>query len=541
MRRSAGRFTSTLGAVRPSPAVIAVYALASLVGGFISVASVPGAGWSKFALVVVVTVVVVALLVVVNFLPWDTLAGKPVISSSIFIAIAALVGAVRGVSFVALAELLGIELPPDYATQIANSIISAIVWLTLAGLVIGSRDRYRGRYRALLLHGDSDVDWDTHPSVEQIKRNLGEMLISTDGHTDVDPGDVAEAIRREIDTNIRPLSHRLWFGAEDEEPRSRLLPLLRDAVAAWTVPVRVVVIVWLVTGILGGARWLGFEQGLVAAGVSALLLAITLVLIRRWIPASAWWRGSALVMGSVVVITATDGILRSLGYSSRLYLDFGSLFLLPVTVTALVLVSAAISLVESDRRTILEIAKRESHEIANKRRQSTFLHNSLQSELTGMAMQLDEAARTGSVDEGKAALERVHALLARSISEDFATFQENPRERIQRIIGGWRGICDVTIDLDHLVLDDPRLGVAAQAMEEIIANAVRHGGASWIRIRARVDPHGLTIEGESSGRIPVDRLSGGDGLGLRVLAEMAPEGISWEATDAGSRMEFVIP
>lgn len=534
------RFANIVAGLRPSPTVIAVYAVASIIGGLISVTSAAGPAWEMVLLTCVVTGVVVALLMVSNVLPWTRLARRPVMSSAFFIAIAGAVGTVRGLVFVELADAWGIGLSADNATQIANSTVSAIVWLTLAGLVIGSRNRYRGKYRALLLQGDSDVDWDRHPSVEQVKRNLGELLNRPNAHTRVDPSEVADAIRHEIDTNIRPLSHRLWFGAEGQEPRSRLLPLVRDALTAWTVPVRTLAIVWFLTSMLGGARWLGLEQGVLASVVSTVLLIVIMLLIGRVVPSSLWWRSGALAVGSVVVVVGTDGFLRLIGYPSRLYLDTGSLLLLPVTITALILVSAAISLVESDRRTILEVAERESREIANAKRQSTFLHNSFQSELTGMALQLDQAARSGSAEESRAALERVHALLARSISEDFVNFQENPLERIDRIVGGWRGICEVSIDFDAPTRDDPRLGAAVQAIEEIIANAVRHAGASSLHVRIGTSSRGMVIQVESDVCV-VGEGRAGEGLGSRVLASMAPEGVVVESDGSRSRLELVIP
>jgi signal transduction histidine kinase len=444
-----------------------------------------------------------------------------------------------------MAEAWGIRLLSDNGTQIVNSTVSAIVWLTLAGLVIGGRDRYRGRYRSLLLQGDTDVDWDQHPSVEQVKRNLGAALSTSDTSVYVDPRQVADAIRREIDTNIRPLSHRLWFGTEEEEPRSRLFPLVRDALTSWTVPTRTVAIVWILTAIVGGARWLGLEQGLVASVMSTSVIVVIIALIGRVVPATPWWRAGALVVGSVVVVVATDAVLRLLSYPSRLYADTGSILLLPMAVVALVVVAASISLAESDRRTVLEVAERESREVAHQRRQSTYLHNSLQSELTGMALQLDAAARQGSADETRAAFERVHALLARSISEDFVAFQENPRERIDRIVGGWRGICEVSIDLDPAAIGDPRLAVGVQAIEEIITNSVRHAGASRIDICARVTPEGLKIRSESDARM----VNGGTssaagssaGLGSRVLMAMAPGGVRLEPTESGSTVELVVP
>lgn len=534
-------FPSVVGSLRPAPAVIGVYAVASVVGALISLTSASGQPWVMAALTMTVTVIAVLALLVAKALPWRRLHSRPLASVGAFVAVAGVVGLVRGWAFVELASSWGIQLASDDVSQILNSMLSAIVWLTLAGLVVGSRDRYRGRYRALLLHGDVDTDWDAHPNVAQFKRSLQDAVSSSATSMSPDLMEVAEAIRREIETNIRPLSHRLWFGAEDEEPRSRLLPLVRDSLSAWSVPVRTVLAVWLVTAIVGGSRWIGLERAVVAALATTSILAIVVFAIGRMVPASPWLRGIALVGGSIITVVGSDAFVQLLGYESRLYVDQGLLVLLPIAIVALVVTAAAISLAASDRRIVLEVAERESQQIARQRRQSTFLHNSLQSELTGMALQLDQAARSGSTEDTRAALERVHALLARSISEDFANFRENPGERIERIVAGWRGICNIDISVEEGATSDPRLAVAVQAVEEIIANSVRHGGATRIEIEVGTTPDGVTVRVKTDCRVLDQSSSSGLGLGSLVLRAMAPGGMVVESSDTGSRVELVVP
>lgn len=533
-----GRVANVVGAVRPTPAVIAVYAISSVIGAFISLASANGSLAVDVVLTVVTTVLACALLAAARLLPWRALSSRPVALAALFLSVSIVVGAIRGLAFVELAQRWNVELVSGDVSQVANSVVSAVVWLSLAGLVIGSRDRYRGRYRALVLQGDADIDWDRHPGVEQVKETLGRVLDEGDESVGPDPLEVAEAIRREIDTNIRPLSHRLWFGTEEEEPRSRLLPLVRDALGAWTVPTRTVVVVWFLTALLGGVRWIGPERAIVAAIASSALLMVLLILIPR-ITAPLWWlRGIAVALGAVLVVIGSDAVTRLLGYESRLYDDVGLVVLIPLSIVALVLSGAAITLGEADRRTVLEVAQRESRDIAERRRQSAYLHNSLQSELTGMALQLDRAARSGSTEQAHAALERVHALLARSISEDFVNFQEAPKERIARVVAGWRGICQVSIALDDAAETDPRLGIAVQAIEEIISNSVRHGGATRIDFVVSLAAPGLTVVGESDGR---PEAASATGLGSRVLGEIASGEVVLEAIDLGSRVELTIP
>jgi len=523
--------------LRFTPLVIALYAVVSVVGAVISFSSARGPLAAMTAITVVATLSAVLVLLIASRIPSFSKVGKPAASGVIFIVVAIVTGCLRGLIVVQLSALWEIELISGSTAQVINSTVSAVLWLTLAAVLVGSRDRYRRRYRALLLRGNVELDWDKHPNVQQVKVNVAEALGSPALASGPDLEMVAAAIRREIDTNIRPLSHRLWFGTEDEEPRVRLSGLLRDALALWSVPTWSVLTIWFLAALLGSTRWLGGEVALLAALFSTVILAAVIVAVGRITPESAVIRGSALAVGSVISIVGADFSLRALGYSSRVFEDFPLVFVLPVTVAALVVTAAAISLAESDRGLVLQVAAQESQAIAELRRQSTYLHNSLQSELTGLAMQLDQAAASGSSEETRAALERVHALLARSISEDFASFRENPRERIGRIVDGWRGICQVTIDTPDEALDDPRAGVAVQAIEEVIANAVRHAGASRIDIRVICGPGGLDVSCRSDG---MSSTTAGAGLGSRVLSAAAPRGVTVEPNAEGTSVRFSI-
>jgi signal transduction histidine kinase len=537
MNEGGSRVADVFGALRPSGPVIGLYVVASVLGAAIAFSSATGSVGAMIAATTVASVAAVVLLLGAQLLPWNAWSDKPWVVAGIFVIIAAGVGTIRGFLLVELSARWGIESSAGAFAQLVNSAVSAAVWLTLAALVVGGRDRYRRRYRALLLHGDTDIDWDEHPNVRQVKARVGEALLGAGAQTGVDLFAVAEAIRREIDTNIRPLSHRLWFGSEDEEPRTRLSMLVRDAVAAWTVPMRTVLIVWFATSVLGSARWLGGELGLLASVISTVLLLVMIVVVPRLLPESVWMRGLGLVVGSVAVITGTDLVLRLLGYPSRVFDEFPLVILLPISLAALVVTAAAISLAESDRRLVLQVAEQEANVIAKARRQSAYLHNSLQSELTGLAMQLEQAAQSGSSESARSALARVHALLARSVSEDFASFQENPQQRMQRVIEGWEGICAVRIDVEPGVLGDHRIGVCLQAIEEVIANAVRHSGASRVEIYVSSATEGLSVRSSSDGRIPTDP---GSGLGSAVLATVAPRGVLVESGQMGAVLTFTV-
>lgn len=521
-----------------SAPVLGIYAAASIVGGLISFAPGQLAGVRVVVGVLGATTVALVMLIGAHWLRTAIPPQRVILQVSAFLLIAATVGAVRGLVLIDLIE--GAVNRSD-VVQVVNSAWSAVLWLTLAALAFGARDRYRRRYHSLLVQGavrQQDVtDWDTHPSVVRVKSNVSAATPTTaDSVGNEDLLQIARTIREEIETNIRPLSHRLWFSAEAEEPKARISHLVRDACAGVTAPIVPVAVIWVIGGVLGATRLFGTEAGLLATVLSTAVLVGSLWLAKRWARSSAWW-GLLLMTGvALSTIYMTDASMNLLGFPSQVWGSAVLMLLLPISVLAMLIASSAISLAQADRALVLAVAAK-SGAIDRGKRDSAFLHNSLQSEMTGMAMQLERAAESGSRDDARAALERVHSLLARSISEDFASVLEAPMERADRLATAWRGICDVTFDCGDEVLVDPRLGAAVQAVEEVIANAVRHGGATQVRVLMTKVPAGITVAVESNAPV---RGEAGTGLGALVLASVSQGEVTVGERSGSSVVELTI-
>lgn len=514
-----GRLLQIGASLSFSPAALAIYAAASIVGGLLSLAPAPISG-ARIALAVTsATAVALVMLVGAQWLLGSLPRENRLAGALSFLLTAAFVGAVRGV---VLIDISAGAVQRSDVSQIANSSWSAVLWLTLAALVVGARDRYRRRFHALLTQGalsrKTMTDWDTHPNVVQVKSNVGRAAAhASTSPSDADLMKVASAIREEIETNIRPLSHRLWFSAEAEEPKARITHLVRDACAGVTAPVVPVAVIWAICGVIGATRLFGTQEGLFATALSTAVLAGSLWLAKHLVRSSAWW-GLFLMSGvAVSTISVSDVLMNLLGFPSQVWGNALLMILLPVTVLALLIIASAISLAQADRALVLVVAAK-SGAVDKGKIDSAFLHNSLQSELTGMAMQLERAAESGSQDEAREALERVHSLLARSISEDFDALWEEPIRRSERLTDAWRGICEVSFDIAIDLRGDPRLAAAVQAVEEVIANAVRHGGATRVHVLMTKVPRGIAVAVETNA--PMGGATGA-GLGSLVLASVS--------------------
>ena len=517
--------------LRLSGETIALYALTSLVA-VLSTAQLDIGNRLAVSIVTTVAAVVVASMLRGFVRRLGTL---------VLVAIA--VGAVRGAVLVAALSWFGATERPDIM-RVFNSTISAVIWLTAIALAFAGRDDYRQRYAAAVRQvatARAAEGIDALPEVIELKSALGAAVDSTgSAPTQRDLREAAAVLRGEIEDRVRPLSHRIWFSAGSLQPHARIGRLVRDAVFAFTVPIWPVAVVWVLSSFIGAPVIYGPTQGFVSAAACGVLL-LVLLLIARPVRSRArgdWIGVALLVLCSVLPVLGTVGITRALGFVESDSASMATFLLVPVSIGALLVAGASIVLANADRAQILYIVEDRAHALDPwpSREVSSYLHNSLQSELAGLALQLDRA-EPGS-PEAQAAVERLAALASRSIADDFRAQRDTPLERLAAGAAAWRGLAEVYLDVAHSVTaSDERLPVIVQAVEEITSNAIRHGGARTVRIRVTSDGVHLQVAVWSDGR---HAPSAGTGIGEQWLASVASMPVSIRPSADGTLVRFVL-
>jgi hypothetical protein len=548
MGKGMQRWLEGLRGLRFSTPVVVIYAIASFVGALIAFGSADqGLPLRSFAALIVTSAAIVILIVLRRFI-----AGEKDVDVLVFVLISLGVGGARGVIMMVIGVQWELIQQTTALAQIINSGVSAVVWLMLAGLVFAGRERYKRSYRSLLVQGATqlqaasfvDADWDRNPTIvamrARVSPHISEAQISPTPealmHT-------AEVIRAEIEQHLRPLSHRLWFGSFDDYPHVRLPQLVKDSITAFRMPIRIIAATWLIGGFIGGPMLFGVTRGilstLISTGVLTGLLLIFTSLARRH--PSLMWGITYLLIAGTIPLVAADGVLRILGFDSDFTVDNGLALLLPLALIAMMIMGLTISMANADRDAVLSVAQRyavESAEgFANALEASTYLHNTVQSELTGIAMQLTDAAKSGDPKRSRAAVERAQEIMTRSLTEQFREQRVAAAVRVAAVANAWDGICDVDISLADGVTEDPRGGVAIQALEELIANAVRHSGASQITATLTRAVDGITIVCHINRQWQVSERQG---LGTRWMATLSPAGISTTHAGNGTVLRITI-
>lgn len=537
-----------------TPSVVAVYGASSLIAGLISLS---GSGLDVVQVLVISTGITACatglLLLAGRFIP-GLRADAEVTHYALFALCAAIVGAARGVLLVAWAASWGALDQSGLIPQILNSSFSAVLWLTVAGLLFAGRERYRRQYRSLLIQGAissgsfqaADIDLDTHPDVVQVRSNLSEALaIPSLDPSPEDLNRVAEAIRHEIEFNIRPLSHRLWFSAGAEEPHVRLSRLMRDALSQFTVPIVAVAVVWFLGALIGGYRLFAPEVAAVNALVSTVVLVVLLLAGRRLAARFAHTGGIWVTVSAAVPILVADLSSRGFNRSSHQSDDLLLSLLLAIALWVLIVACSMIKLAHADREVVLRVATRRSSTSSNNplgfQYLSSYLHNSLQSELTGLAMQLESLAEHGDTELSQEALDRLRTLLQRSLMSDLRTLNSDIDGRVSAIIVGWQGICDVNITVAPAIRDDPRLPAAVLAAEELIANSVRHSGATIVDMSIVDSTPGVGVIGRANHPVPDFDNAQDAGIGRQLLRSVGHHQIQMSADGQWTRFELLIP
>lgn len=532
--------------LRVTPLVLGLYSITSIVAVLGSFGSRHASLMPLLLLSLAVTGVADLVALTVQRLLSATRITAP---AAFFIAVVS-AGVVRGVALQIGLDFTGVGSPVPGGVRILNSVISIVVWMSLIGLFDASREQYRRRYAALMAQASSatstiDPGFDRHPDMLRLKSTLArfaatpEPPLSQSDH-------VAAAIRAQIETSLRPLSHRIWFSGEQAEPRARVSQLIRDAVVTLPIPIAPVTLAWLVGGIAGATSLFGLERGLLSIAISTMILLVCLVLGRRVMRAGRPYVGPlVLVACSVIPVILTDIAIQCFGYPALLGSPV-TVFLI-VALGTLILGGSAISLAAADRAVILALVESRVTEMSsasreglhgNSRELSAFIHNSLQAELHGLALQLDAASRLGDDEQARRALERLGALANRSLSEDFRSFRESPLDRLARITEGWSGIAHIEVLISaRVAAEDPRLPTAVRAIEELVANSIRHGQARSVIIRLEIPPTGnLQLDLESDGLL-ADSIPG---MGEGWLASVSQSPVKLNGTDHGTSIQLEI-
>lgn len=436
-------------------------------------------------------------------------------------------GAARGLTIALVGHA------PDVATRTLSSSVTMAIWLLVIGAALDSHERYRREVDELLarlvaheLHGRLLDDGETRAarvaSADRLAETSHELRTIVGGAAE-DHARTAALLQAAIETRLRPLSHDLWFSPRPLPPQAHRRRVMLARIATADVPVLPLFLSAIVLLPWGSVVLHGAWRSAIVGVSVAVAYGCMLVIARRL---RGRPRAAAIIryLGIFLLPAAAGGAaIAILGLGHRLSPIAVALGLPMITLG----VAAAITLSADRARTIAELRARlaepdwDRHLGDLVRREvdestATMLHNSVQPVLMAAALQLQLAAALNEPERARDALDR--ALRAIDEAEAPDAGATTGRLRLEQAGDAWQGIADVDLHLPDAEVEAAEWNLLADVIHESIANAVRHGRATAIRVDIAVSPVAVTVTFTDNGTAP--GTAGMPGLGATWLASV---------------------
>jgi signal transduction histidine kinase len=350
---------------------------------------------------------------------------------------------------------------------------------------------------------------------------------------------LAATLRKEVEDELRPLSQRLWVRSIFDPPAMRIGSSARTAVRELNIRFTFIAFIYLSIVTLNLIQLTG-PRVAITYGALTYLFFFVLNQFRKGLS----FRFNSSVAEINLFFVVFIGFAVNLGSTYILDLlklshSYSAAFLIAPTLPALIVAASFIELALSDRETLLEILTgeiraKDSEYLESVRRgnAASYIHNSLQSELTSLVIQLDSIAANPDPVRSRLIMEKVESFISRSRSEDFKNFLETPELRLLRVIDSWEGIAEIEISLDKKIFEDQvRAALMVQLIEESLANAVRSGRANKVAVSAEFSADSLRITVRDNGMAPMQNIR--DGLGSKWIDSVSVSFWTLEETENG--------
>lgn len=477
-------------------------------------------------------------------------------------------GALRGIVIGQAAPIFDLADPIAPAVRAINSGITVIIWMGIIGLMLEAQSSYVREYqdlyqRFLMLKSGRLPDGRALNSgrLSEIAEQVAQMTspvraklakLSEGSFTDAQVREAVADLQQVVKEQIRPLSHRLWFDRTSHLLKFKLSNLLLDAFKTDETPILFFTALSTFSIFVGTTVSMGIDRGTVISlifGITIyILFTLEKLMLKIEIIKSQFIHPIFLILVSTMPLSLIHVYfnLSEIAYWS-LYSNIGvagSVFLTAIFTTML-----SQSLI--DRAKIIDILTTqitsgyvgehlqaiarmtEDSEIAS------YLHSSLQSELTAVALKLDQAAKSGNRDEVKSIIQYAQIVIERDLTVNFHAGEHSPLERINALVDAWRGIADIRIDLQKIELCETQvLTDISQVIEEAVSDAVRFGNANLISISGDASPDHYYFKVTDNGK---SKPSSGSGLGTILLDDIAPNLWRREFALEGTNLEVWIP
>ena len=477
----------------------------------------------------------------------------------------AIAGFFRGLVIDGLVRTFDLYQTSSQISRVINSSITIPVFGAILFFVFDSRNQFERQFRDLFGQAlirqmelnSLQIQGKASPLLASARAKVDQafkpLLTSIDeilsGKKPVDNlPEISAGIRGMLDKSLRPMSHELWETQELAPPKFKISGLVKLASFGTRLHSARVNFVVFPFVLIGTTTRFGISDSIVRNSTS-LAFIILIHQFYSWLADKSWFSLKTLNSITLLIYAFLPGFIPKVIFPEFLTStdDTFAILVSGLIFTSLIVAYNLVKLTNSARDQVLDLLRDQVErgnvakyaesftELQEKIDFASYLHGEVQSELIATSLSLQKASDSGDVDGVTQALERAAALLRRDHSTQDFFKKVEPASKMAAITESWSGIAEIVYRLpDKEVVSDLACNVAVQACEEIIANAVRHGGASKIDIEFKAEKELLRVAVKDNGRL---NPASARGLGSSLLDRLT---LNWsrENSEAGHCVTF---
>ena len=486
----------------------------------------------------------------------EVLTRRSAVKVGLFFLAVTLIGLSRGYLLWLLSPLAGIEQNSSLEQRMGVSLLMTLIWLPTISWVIENNKIYKRKLNVALhqlahaLAQSENVKVadkiDALEPMIALKNNLATIAANA-----ADLGNYttliesAEGIRKQVEDIIRPLSHQLWGESMSRGIKGSLVALIRSALENFNINTGRLLLAIAVVGAIGGVSLGDLTRTLIMTSIPVSWVAFLNYARKRWcdpIPAfrTALSRVFFVAFSGISSVALCDLAGVAAGFESELLPLTVVSFLAPLPIMALFFLESLINQVLLNREQTLETLRSNATRVEDyfETNFASFLHNSVQSELTSIALQL--RALTIDLDTQKLSgiIERLQAISQMSLGSEFLARVDSPISRLQKMAKSWDGIAKVYLKVSELDLVEFRVSsILVPMVEEAVANSIRHGGATIVRVRVWGEDGNTQVEIFNNGTLVK---SGASGMGSKWISSLSLRDYEPLLKNGGTVLRFEI-
>lgn len=472
-----------------------------------------------------------------------------------------LVGTARGLILQEFISGFGLEdnLEPIFA--IFSSTIFTFIYFTAISSfmesVLQRRDKFNQIFAeaSLLLANPesiSDERIDAQAiyasTMKRIKESISPFEIEKDQVKPESLLAASQAIQVEINSVLRPLSHRLWVNGLGQVKHRNILGILRESIENLNFNIRNILVYQFFIGGYGISLVLGIKTAVYMStlGVlsSFLLMLIYRVTSLKISDRKFLYGSTFLILVGLVPVYIPIIIRNPLNNSAS---ALAGLLISP-TLPVVILLLSSYKLIISDRDLAIGAASSVGWRVASNQTLTNegidgvelaeYFHNSLQSELFGIAKRLETVSVLKEVGERREIVKSLESALNREYL-DISAKEMDGVMRLQNIVTSWQGIAEIEIFGLEILTPSSQLAYrTSHLLEEMITNAIRYGEATAINVEITAELLNLRIRLTHNGRGEISKKSG---LGSLILSQHSNSGLKIEVNKGRTSLDVRIP